>query len=280
MTTATAGEQTPPAGDQSTAVMAMDHVTQRFGPIEALNDVSTEIHPGEVACVVGSNGAGKSVFTKLLSGVLQPSEGDVLLDGKTVHLTSARDARAQGIATVHQDLALVPLMSVWRNFFLGEEPTTGRGPLRRINLKLARETVMAALEHFGVEIGDPDRPVHTLSGGQRQAVAIARAVHHGARVLILDEPTSALGVRQTSEVLRMVQQTASEGTAVLFVTPKSGHAYLVGNRFLIFQRGRLVGDHHRSELTREQLTAAMVGFDEATRLERELVSQQAAALGG
>lgn len=257
-------------------VLEMRNVSQRFGPVEALHEVSAQVRAGEVACVVGSNGAGKSVFTQLLCGVLQPSEGEVLLDGEVAHLHSARDARKRGIIMVYQDLALVPLMSAWRNFFLGAEPTLGRGPLRRIDVDRAREQAVEALAHFGVDIIDPDRPVQTLSGGQRQVLAIARAVSQGARVLILDEPTSALGVRQSSIVLRVVQQAASEGAAVLFVTPKSGHAYLVGHRFLVFQRGRLVGDYQRSEITREQLTAAMSGFDEASRLERELAAAEAA----
>lgn len=257
-------------------VLEMRNVSQRFGPVEALHEVSAQVRAGEVACVVGSNGAGKSVFTQLLCGVLQPSEGEVLLDGEVAHLHSARDARKRGIIMVYQDLALVPLMSAWRNFFLGAEPTVGRGPLRRIDVDMAREQAVEALAHFGVDIIDPDRPVQTLSGGQRQVLAIARAVSQGARVLILDEPTSALGVRQSSIVLRVVQQAASEGAAVLFVTPKSGHAYLVGHRFLVFQRGRLVGDYQRSEITREQLTAAMSGFDEASRLERELAAAESA----
>lgn len=263
------------AGAEASPVLEMRNVSQRFGPVEALHEISTRIQAGEVSCIVGSNGAGKSVFTQLLCGVLQPSEGEVLVDGEVVHMHSARDARKQGIIMVYQDLALVPLMSAWRNFFLGGEPTVGRGPMSRIDVVRAREQVVSALDHFGVDIIDPDRPVETLSGGQRQVLAIARAVNQGARVLILDEPTSALGVRQSSIVLRVVQQAASEGAAVLFVTPKSGHAYLVGHRFLVFQRGRLVGDYHRSEITRDQLTAAMSGFDEASRLERELAAAEA-----
>ncbi len=177
---------------------------KNYGNIVALRDVSASVKAGSVTCVLGDNGAGKSTFIKILSGVHKHDDGDLLIDGEAVLLTSPRDALDRGIATVYQDLALVPLMSVWRNFFLGAEPTKGFGPFRRFDVDLARETTRRELAAMGIDIRDPDQPIGQLSGGERQSVAIARAVYFGARVLILDEPTSALGVKQAGVVLRYI----------------------------------------------------------------------------
>ena len=144
--------------------------------------------------MLGDNGAGKSTLIKILSGVHQPTTGGLLMDGQPVDLHSPRDALDAGIATVYQDLAMVPLMAIWRNFFLGSEPTKGWGPLRRFDKETAKRITRKEMLDMGIDIRDPDQPVGTLSGGERQSVAIARAVHFGARLLILDEPTSALGV--------------------------------------------------------------------------------------
>nr|BFE79011.1 hypothetical protein GCM10020093_016120 [Planobispora longispora] len=162
----------------------------------ALRDVSTRVDAGEVTCVLGDNGAGKSTLIKILAGVHPPDSGEYLVDGAPARFTSPRDALDRGIATVYQDLAMIPLMSVWRNFFLGSEPSRGRGPFRRFDVARAKRTVREELRSMGIDIRDVDQPVGTLSGGERQSVAIARAVYFGARVLILDEPTSALGVKQ------------------------------------------------------------------------------------
>ena len=164
-----------------------------FGNVVALKDVSVGVGAGEVTCVLGDNGAGKSTFIKILSGVHRHDEGELLVEGEETHFNSPREAKERGIATVFQDLATVPLMSIWRNFFLGSEPTKGAGPLQRIDVAFAQETMREELRKMGIDVRDPDQPVGTLSGGERQAVAIARAVYFGAKVLILDEPTSALG---------------------------------------------------------------------------------------
>ncbi len=199
------------------------------------------MNAGEVTCILGDNGAGKSSFIKILSGVHQQDAGRLLVDGEEVHFESPRDARARGIATVYQDLAMVPLMSIWRNFFLGAEPTKQRGPLRCFDAKFARETVREQLHAMGIDIRDPDQPVGTLSGGERQSVAIARAVYFGARVLILDEPTSALGVKQAGVVLKYILQARERGVAVIFITHNPHHAYPVGDRFVILNRGQSLG---------------------------------------
>ena len=228
------------------------------------------MNAGEVACILGDNGAGKSSFIKILSGVHQPDAGRLLVDGEEVHFTSPRDARALGIATVYQDLAMVPLMSIWRNFFLGAEPEKGVGPLKSFDVRHAKDTVRRELREMGIDVRDPDQPVGTLSGGERQSVAIARAVFFGARVLILDEPTSALGVKQAGVVLRYVLQARDRGVGVIFITHNPHHAYPVGDRFVILNRGRMLGSYAKDEIDQPELVRLMAGGAELAELEHEL----------
>jgi simple sugar transport system ATP-binding protein len=187
-----------------------------------------------------------------------------------VDFSGPRDARAIGIATVFQDLATVPLMSVWRNFFLGNEPTRGRGPLQRLDVKGAQQTMHDEMKKMGIDVRDPNQTVGTLSGGERQAMAIARAVYFGAKVLILDEPTSALGVRQSGIVLKYIVQARSMGRGVIFITHNPHHAYPVGDRFVLLKRGRMMGSYLKSDTTLEQLTAMMAGGAELEQLSHEL----------
>jgi simple sugar transport system ATP-binding protein len=256
----------------TTPMLEVRDVSKYFGNVIALRGVSTSVRAGEVTCVLGDNGAGKSTLIKLLAGVHPPDEGQLLLDGVPVRFTSPRAARDAGIATVYQDLALAPLMAVWRNFFLGSEPRRGWGPFRRLDVASAKRTVRAELAGMGIDIRDVDQPVGTLSGGERQAVAIARAVHFGARLLILDEPTSALGVKQAGVVLRHIAQARDRGLAVVFITHNPHHAYPVGDRFLILNRGRSLGDFAKAEITREELTRLMAGGAELDQLSHELQS--------
>ena len=207
---------TPPAAAPAangTALLEVQNISKFFGSVIALKDVSAFVRAGEVTCLLGDNGAGKSTLIKTLSGVHRQDEGKYLFDGKEVTLHSPRDALELGIATVYQDLAMIPLMSIWRNFFLGSEPTRGWGPFRRYDVGFAKETTHDELAKMGIDIRNPDQPVGTLSGGERQSVAIARAVHFGARVLILDEPTAALGVRQAGIVLRYILQQSNAASA-------------------------------------------------------------------
>ena len=245
-------------------------ISKYYGNVLALNDVSARVDAGQVTCILGDNGAGKSSFIKILSGVHRAEEGSLLVDGEEVHFTPPRDARARGIATVYQDLAMVPLMSVWRNFFLGAEPRKGIGPVKWFDVAKAKEIVRRELHEMGIDIRDPDQPVGTLSGGERQSVAIARAVHFGARVLILDEPTSALGVKQAGVVLKYILQARDRGVAVVFITHNPHHAYPVGDHFTILNRGRMTGSYARAELTREQLVREMAGGAELEALTHEL----------
>jgi simple sugar transport system ATP-binding protein len=241
-----------------------------FGSVLALQGISTQVRAGQVTCILGDNGAGKSTLIKILSGVFQPDRGDFILDGEAVALQSPRDALDRGIATVYQDLAMVPLMPIWRNFFLGSEPARGRGLLRRFDVRAAKEATRRELLDMGIDLRDPDQPVGTLSGGERQSVAIRRAIHFGARLLILDEPTSALGVRQAGIVLRHIVEARDRGTAVVFITHNPHHAYPVGDRFLLLNRGRSLGDFAKSDITLEQLTQQMAGGAELAQLTHEL----------
>jgi simple sugar transport system ATP-binding protein len=252
------------------ALVEMRSVSKHFGSVNALRDVSLEVHAGEVTCVLGDNGAGKSTLIKVLSGVFPPDSGEMVIDGTPVHFASPRVARAYGIATVFQDLATVPLMSLWRNFFLGNEPTRGRGPLRRMDIRRAKLVMHEEMAKMGIDVRDPDQPVGTLSGGERQAVAIARAVYFGANVLILDEPTSALGVRQSGIVLKYILQARELGRGVIFITHNPHHAYPVGDRFVLLQRGRLLGSYQKAETTVEHLTEMMAGGAELKQLSHEL----------
>ncbi|HTE62630.1 MAG TPA: ATP-binding cassette domain-containing protein [Solirubrobacteraceae bacterium] len=256
-----------------TPLLEVKGVSKFFGNVIALKDISVAVNAGEVTCVLGDNGAGKSSFIKILSGVHPYDEGELLVDGESVRFKSPREARERGIATVFQDLATVPLMSVWRNFFLGSEPTIGKGPLRRIDVKFAQDTMREEMRKMGIDVRDPDQPVGTLSGGERQAVSIARAVYFGAKVLILDEPTSALGVKQSGVVLRYVVQARERGLGVIFITHNPHHAYPVGDRFVILNRGRLMGDWRRGTITRDELVTKMSGGAELDQLTHELERQ-------
>jgi simple sugar transport system ATP-binding protein len=250
-------------------------VAKYFGSVNALQGISLKVYPGEVTCVLGDNGAGKSTLIKILSGVFQPDEGEFLIDGQPVALAGPREAREHGIATVFQDLATIPLMSLWRNFFLGQEPTRGRGPLRRLDTGKARSVMRGELLKMGIDVRDPNQNVGTLSGGERQALAIARAVYFGARVLILDEPTSALGVRQSGIVLKYIVQARELGKGVIFITHNPHHAYPVGDRFYLLKRGRLMAGVEKRDVTVEGLTEMMAGGAELRELSQELMGLSA-----
>jgi simple sugar transport system ATP-binding protein len=251
-------------------VLEVRGVSKYFGSVNALQDVSLRVYPGEVCCVLGDNGAGKSTLIKILSGVFPPDAGEFLIDGSPVALAGPRDARAHGIATVYQDLATIPLMSLWRNFFLGQEPTHGRGPLRRLDTGRARQIMRGELAKMGIDVRDPNQTVGTLSGGERQALAIARAVYFGARVLILDEPTSALGVRQSGIVLKYIVQARELGKGVIFISHNPRHAHPVGDRFALLRRGRLMGTFRKADISADGLADIMAGGAELQELSDEL----------
>lgn len=251
-------------------ILELHDIHKYFGNVIALANVSFELRPSEVHCLLGDNGAGKSTLIKIMSGVHRPDHGDYLVEGNPVHFNSPRDALEKGIATVYQDLAMIPLMSVSRNFFLGSEPMKGWGPFRRFDVRRASEIVREEMAKMGIDIRDPDQAVGTLSGGERQSVAIARAVYFGAKVLILDEPTSALGVKQAGVVLRYIARARAHGVSVIFITHNPHHAYPVGDRFTILKRGKTMGTFTKSQLPREEMIRMMSGIEDLERLELEL----------
>src|SRR5437016_9974010 len=255
---------------QTIPLIDVQNVSKYFGSVIALKDISMSVQAGEVMCLLGDNGAGKSTLIKILSGVHQPSEGRYLFEGKEMHFSSPRDALGMGIATVYQDLAMIPLMGISRNFFLGSEPTKGWGPFRRFNVKYADQVTREELAKMGIQVRETTQPVGTLSGGERQSVAIARAVYFGAKVLILDEPTAALGVKEAGIVLRYIAQARARGLGVIFITHNRHHAYPIGDHFTLLNRGRSLGTFAKSEISREELTSMMAGGEELETLSHEL----------
>ena len=255
---------------QTVPLIDVQHVSKIFGSVIALKDISMKVQAGEVMCLLGDNGAGKSTLIKILSGVHQPSEGRYLFEGKEMRFSSPRDALSVGIATVYQDLAMIPLMGISRNFFLGSEPTQGWGPFRRFNVKFADQVTREELGKMGIQVREMTQAVGTLSGGERQSVAIARAVYFGAKVLILDEPTAALGVKEAGVVLRYIAQARARGLGVIFITHNPHHAYPIGDHFTILNRGSSYGTFAKSEISREELTGMMAGGEALEELSHEL----------
>jgi len=254
----------------TTPAMELREVTKRFGSVIALRAVDIQVQPGEVHCLLGDNGAGKSTLIKILSGVHQPTQGEILLDGDPVRFRGPRDAQERGIATVFQDLGMIPLMSISRNFFLGREPLRGFFPFVRMDKDRANIIARKAMADIGIDIRDPTQAVGTLSGGERQSVAIARAIHFGAKVLILDEPTSALGVHQAAMVLKFVIEARLRGLAVIFISHNIHHAYPVGDVFTLLNRGQNQGTFRKSEISREEVMGIMSGGEDLEALEAEI----------
>jgi simple sugar transport system ATP-binding protein len=255
-----------------TPLVRLTDAGKNYGNIIALQGVTLEVSGAEVTCVLGDNGAGKSTLIKIISGLHQHDQGTYEVEGEPVNFSSPRQALDHGIATVYQDLAVVPLMPVWRNFFLGNEVRKGIGPVSRMDIDFMRKTTKQELLDMGIDLRDVDQPIGTLSGGERQCVAISRAVYFGAKVLILDEPTAALGVKQSGVVLRYIVQARERGLGVIFITHNPHHAYPVGDRFLILKRGRSLGYWEKSEISHTQLTGLMAGGTELEQLAHELES--------
>lgn len=255
---------------QGTPIVEVRDLTKHFGPVIAMNGVSMKVHAGEVLCLLGDNGAGKSTLIGTLAGVHKPTTGELLVEGQPVVFESPRDALDAGIATVYQDLAMIPLISITRNFFMGREPVSGLGPFKYIDMRHADTVTHDEMKKIGIDVRDPQQAVGTLSGGERQCVAIARAVYFGAKVLILDEPTSALGVAQTSMVLKYINQVRAKGLGVIFITHNVRHAFAVGNRFTVLNRGKTLGTYEKGEISIDELQNLMAGGKELQNLSHEL----------
>jgi simple sugar transport system ATP-binding protein len=256
--------------DTAAPLVELQDIGKRYGNIIALREVTMTVEAGKVTCVLGDNGAGKSTLIKIIAGLHQHTDGTLRVAGEETTFGSPRQALDAGIATVYQDLAVVPLMPVWRNFFLGSELTTGFGPFKRLDVARMKAITKQELADMGIDLRDVDQPIGTLSGGERQCVAIARAVHFGAKVLILDEPTAALGVKQSGVVLRYILQAKERGLGVVFITHNPHHAYPVGDRFLLLKRGRSIGYYEKKDILLGDLTAQMAGGAELEELTHEL----------
>jgi simple sugar transport system ATP-binding protein len=251
-------------------IVELRNVSKSFGSVLALNDLNFDVEAGEVHCLLGDNGAGKSTLIKVLAGVHRVTSGEYLIDGAPTTIDSPRAALDLGIATVYQDLAMVPLMSITRNFFLGRELMKGHGLLSRFDVASANRIVVGELADIGIDVRDPSQTVGTLSGGERQCLAIARAVHFGARVLILDEPTSALGVHQASIVLKYVVQARKRGLGVIFISHNIHHAFAVADRFTLLNRGTSKGTYRRGEVTRDEVLHVMAGGETLAKIEDDV----------
>ena len=250
-------------------IIELRDVGKSYGMLTALKGVNLAVRQGEVTCILGDNGAGKSTLISIISGLHAHDEGVYDVDGTPQRFRSPREALDLGISAVYQTLALVPLMSIWRNFFLGSELHAGR--LRRLDVAAMCEIAGTELQRMGITVRDLEQPVGTLSGGQRQVVAIARAIHFGARVLILDEPTAALGVTQSGIVLRTITGAAREqGVGVIFITHNPHHAFMVGDHFMVLARGEVELDAPRAQLTLEDLMFHMAGGAGLNALQHEL----------
>jgi len=255
-------------------ILALENVSKYFGPVIALKDVTLRLNKGEVHCLLGDNGAGKSTLIKLLAGVHQPSAGQYLVDGKPVLFQSPKEALDVGVATVYQDLALVPLLSVARNFFMGREPTKKFFGIPVMDMEYAAETAKNKLAEMGIMVRDPHHPIGTMSGGEKQCLAIARAIHFGARVLILDEPTAALGVKQSFNVLKLIHKARERGISVIFITHNVHHAYPIGDSFTLLNRGKSLGTFAKAEISKETVLDMMAGGAEMQTLMNQLEGVQ------
>jgi simple sugar transport system ATP-binding protein len=240
-------------------LLAARGIRKSFGAIHALVGVSLTVEAGKVTCLLGDNGAGKSTLIQILSGVVRPDAGEIRLAGEPIALASAKHALDLGIATVYQDLAVVSVMPVYRNFFLGREPEKGSFLFRRFDRQKAIEVATEEIGKIGIDIDDVRRPIVTLSGGERQSVAIARAIHFGARVLILDEPTSALGVKEADIVLRYIRRAKERGIGIVFITHNIHHAFKIGDTFEILKRGSVSTTLDKANLTKADLLVHMAG---------------------
>ncbi|MGU3410506.1 ATP-binding cassette domain-containing protein [Microbacterium sp. M1A1_1b] len=262
-----------PVSDSSETVAGAPHlvslrdVGKHYGNVIALSGISMDVDAGRVTCVLGDNGAGKSTLIKIVAGLHEHTTGTFSIMGEPRTLSSPRQALDAGIAAVYQDLAVVPLMPIWRNFFLGSELRKGLG---RLDVATMKEITKRELLEMGIDLRDVDQPIGTLSGGEKQCVAIARAVYFGAKALILDEPTAALGVKQSGVVLKYILRARDRGLGVIFITHNPHHAYPVGDRFLLLRRGKSIGYFEKDEISLPDLTGMMAGGAELEQLAHEL----------
>jgi len=248
-------------------IIEFRNVSKHYSGVDAVVGLSFTLVPGEVTCLLGENGAGKSTVIKMLTGLETPTAGTVLVDGKETQFSTPREARAAGISTVYQEVGTLPLMSVGRNFVLGAEPLKGFGPFKFLDIAKANRIALDEMRKLGIaRVTNGNQLVGTLSGGERQALAIGRATYFGARVLVLDEPTAALGLRESATVLRLIEKVRDSGIAVLFITHNGYHAHATGDNFVVLRRGANVAQFSRGDRTVGEIMELMSGGEELARL--------------
>ncbi|MHB1497789.1 MAG: ATP-binding cassette domain-containing protein [Acidimicrobiales bacterium] len=247
------------AHEQQAPVFRMDKICKHYGGVQAAVDISLELRASEVVALVGNNGAGKSTVLRIASGVVEADSGKLYLDGKPIELHGPRDARALGMETVPQELSLAPHLSVSANMFLGREIVRGWGPFRILNKSLMRRRTAELIGGFGIHIPDLGARVFDLSGGQQQGVAIGRALAWGSRVIVLDEPTAALGIEETARVEATLIRMREAGVALLLVSHNLDQVFRVSNRIYVMRRGRIVGERFTGETTPDEIVALITG---------------------
>lgn len=246
-------------------LVRMVGISKSFGGLKALDRVNFELHRGEVLGVVGDNGAGKSTLIKILTGAYLPDEGEIYIDGKQVFFREPKDAEKIGVAAIYQDLALIPTLDAPGNMFLGKElkkSFLGLGFKLLDRKGMMQETRKVLKQKLGMEISDLSRPVHVLSGGQQQGIAIARAVHARAKILIMDEPTSALGTRGRQELFRLIDQLKEEAVSIIIISHNLIHIFEVSDRIVVLRNGQRVGDRITSESNRKEIVHLIVGGED------------------
>ncbi len=241
-------------------VLEVKNLSKNFGPVEALKDLSMVVRAGEVVALAGDNGAGKTTVIKAISGVYPQSSGQIFLGGKEMTFSSPEDARNKGIETIYQDLALADNLTIGGNIFLGREPMRKRfGFLPALDRKAMADAAKETMARLDFHVSRLDAPVSNFSGGQRQAVAIGRALYWNAQVLIMDEPTAALGVPEQRKVLSLVQQLKTEGKAVIFISHNLSDIFNVSDRIIVLRRGVEVGERRIADTTHDEVVKLMIG---------------------
>ena len=260
-------EATATNGANGRPLIEAQGIAKNFGRINALNNVSFQLGEAQVLGLLGDNGAGKSTLIKILTGLFPPDKGRIQWEGETVSFNSPRDAYEKGVATVYQDLAIVDLMAIYRNVFLGRETaiTKGIGPFKWIDRKKAHAEARKAISDIGIQIRDAEEPIARMSGGERQSVAIARAAYFNPKLLILDEPTSALSLRQTGRVLKSVEEARSKGISIIFITHNVYHVYPIADRFVILSHGESIAEFPKGKHSRDEVAELIVTGKEHAR---------------
>jgi ABC-type sugar transport system ATPase subunit len=242
----------------TTPLVQIERVRKEFGAVVALEEVTLDVNAGDIVALVGDNGAGKSTVVKCIAGIYPPTSGQILLEGQPVQFSSPLDARSQGIETVFQDLALANAQTVYMNMFLGRELV--KGPLRRLDREAMAAETQTLLEELDVRIDSPRKTIRDLSGGQRQGVAIARAVHWARRLVLMDEPTAALGVAETQRVEELIRRMRDRGRAILIVSHSLDQVFRLADRICVLRRGKQVGICRTSETTGDEIVAMITGL--------------------